>query len=152
MTARANETFPGRVNDALRQLQATLLGTIETPAIARELIRDALDMARALREDVVAPEIARTPTTDKPVGFAMRVDEAETHAALCSAASRGRVIAGPTETRPAELFTPTETQREVLLILSLRLRSQIDQHAGRASASAPPPAPPTPPSPAEASL
>lgn len=140
MTAKANETFPGRVNDALRQLQATLLGAIETPAIARELIRDALDMARALREEIVEPEVARTPTTDKPIGLAMRVDEAEAHLQICDMLASGSAV----------ICAASMAQRAALFIVARRLRSQIDQHAGRVAQA--PPAPPTPPSPAEASL
>lgn len=140
MTAKAHETFPGRVNDALRQLQATLLGAIETPEIAGDLFRDALDMARRLREEIVEPEIAKTPTDDKPIGLALSVYEAEAHRAILSALGAGSTI----------LVAPTDVQREALAIVALRLRSQIDQHAARVQAA--PPAPPTPPSPAEASL
>lgn len=140
MTAKANETFPGRVNDALRQLHATILGAVETPEIAGDLFRDALDMARRLREEIVEPEIAKTPTDDKPIGLAMRVDEAQAFADVLRSAGAGNTI----------VIAPTETQRAALAVVALRLRSQIDQHAARVAQA--PPAPPTPPSPAEASL
>lgn len=138
MTTTASTPFARRVDDALRQAQTVL--SLSPDGLTGGEAASLNDMLRRLREEIVEPEIAKTPTTDKPIGLALSVTEAEAHANVLGALGAGSTV----------IVAPTDVQRAALTVVALRLRSQIDQHAGRVAQA--PPAPPTPPSPAEASL
>lgn len=138
MTTTASTPFARRVDDALRQAQTVL--SLSPDGLTGGEAASLNDMLRRLREEIVEPEIAKTPTTDKPIGLAMRVDEAEAHLQICDMLASGSAV----------ICAASMAQRAALFIVARRLRSQIDQHAGRVAQA--PPAPPTPPSPAEASL
>jgi len=118
------EPFATRVDHALRNAQTAL--SLSPDGLDAAGVASLNEMLRRFREDVVEPEKSRTVSAERPIALAMTVCEAEAHAAVCGAASRGTVI-----------VSPTPVQAAALGVLSLRLRSQIDQHAARTVAVPP---------------
>jgi len=124
VTTTAATPFAARVDDAIRQAQTVL--ALSPEGLTPDAVSGLNEMLRRFRETVVEPEMARTVSAERPISLAMTVTEAEAHAAVCGAASRGTVI-----------VSPTPVQAAALGVLSLRLRSQIDQHAARTVAVPP---------------
>ncbi len=118
MTTTAATPFAARVDDAIRQAQTVL--ALSPDGLAPDAVSGLNEQLRRFREEVVEPEAARAVTAERPIALAMSVAEAEVHAAICGAASRGPVT-----------VAPSPVQAAALGVISLRLRSQVDQHAAR---------------------